>query len=76
MSKVKDKKRILKIAREKYKRKAHKAIGWIFSRNFAGQKGVALHIQSLERKKTTTKNTLPGKVIIQNKRKESFPDKN
>ena len=36
-----------------------------FSRNSAGQKGVALYIKSNERKKRTAENTLPGKVIIQ-----------
>lgn len=31
-----------------------------------GQKGVAWHIKSAERKKLPTKNSVPGKVIIQN----------
>ena len=32
---------------------------------FIDQKGVARYIQSDEREKTNTKNTLPSKVIIQ-----------
>ena len=36
----------------------HKTISRLFSRNFAGQKGVACNIQNTERKKLTTKNTL------------------
>ena len=43
----------------------YKTISWIFSRNFAGQKGVAWYIQSDERKKSVTKNTLLSKAIIQ-----------
>lgn len=31
-----------------------------------GQKGVAWHIKSAERKKLPTKNSVPGKIIIQN----------
>ena len=37
----------------------------LFSRNSAGHKRVAQYIYSDERKKPATKNTLPGKVIIQ-----------
>ena len=37
-----------------------------FSAETAGQKGVTQNIQSAERKKFLTKNTLPGKVINQN----------
>ena len=37
---------------------------WLFSRTFAGQKGVAQYTQNAERKKPTTKNNLPSKVII------------
>jgi len=54
MSKVKDKERILKAAREKqfvtYKLcMLHKAISRNFNRNFAGRKGVAKYIQSIEK---------------------------
>ena len=41
---------------------------------FIDQKGVARYIQSDEREKTKTKNTLPSKVIIQIWRRESFTD--
>ena len=41
---------------------------------FIGQKGVARYIQSDEREKSKTKNTLPSKVIIQIWRRESSTD--
>lgn len=44
LTKIKDKKKILKATREKqatYKITPHKVISWFFSRNSAGQKGVA-----------------------------------
>ena len=53
---------------------SHKTLSWLFSRKFAGQKGVAQYIQSEEMKNPKTKNTLPSKVIIQIWRKESFTD--
>ena len=43
----------------------HKVISWFFSRNSAGQKGVAGYICSDEGGQTTTKNTLPSKALIQ-----------
>ena len=68
--KVKDKERILKATTEKHKRKhtrkRQETLSRIFSRNFVGQKGVAGYIQSAERRKVPNKNTLPGRVIIQN----------
>ena len=38
---------------------------WSFSRNSAGQKGMAGKIQSTEREKSTIKITVPGKDLIQ-----------
>ena len=46
--------------------KAHKAIIRFFTRNFAGQERMAGYIQSAERKKPVTKNTLPNKIVLQN----------
>ena len=57
MAKIKDKERILKAAREKQsqlQRKPHKVISRFLSRNFAGQKGGALYVESLEREKSAT----------------------
>ena len=39
---------------------------WSFSRNSAGQKGIAKHIQSTEREKSTSKISLPSKDLTQN----------
>ena len=39
-------------------------MSWLFSRNFADQKGVAQYTLSDERETPTTK-TLPGKAIMQ-----------
>ena len=73
--KIKYKERILKAAREKQKknnnkkkkptREFHKAISWFFSRNSAGQKGVAGYIYSDERENPTSKIALPSKDLIQ-----------
>ena len=72
--KIKYKVRILKAAREKQKKKnkkkkptreCHKAISWFFSRNSAGQKGVAGYIYSDERENPTSKIALPSKDLIQ-----------
>ena len=57
-----------KAAREKQKKsylwgKIYKAINWFFSTNFPNQKRMAGYIQSAERKKPTTKNILPSKII-------------
>lgn len=41
-----------------------------FSRNLVGHMGMACHIQSTDRIKLPTKNVLPSKVILQNKRRE------
>ena len=51
MSKVKDKERILKVARERQRvtylqRSTYKTISWLLKRNFAGKKGPARNIQS------------------------------
>ena len=65
MAKVKYKERLLKAASEKQVGNCRKAISWLFSRNSAGQTGVAWYIQSDEKKKPTTKNILAGKASIQ-----------
>lgn len=45
-----------------------------FSRNNAGEKKVALRLQSAEREKSVTKNVLHREAIIQNKRRDKqFP---
>ena len=49
---------------------------WSFSRNSAGQKGMAGYIWSTEREKYTTKITVPSKDLIQNWwRNKKFSDK-
>ena len=77
--KYSDKEKILKGARQKkfltYKGKPIRLAGDLFNRNFASQKGVAWYIQSAEWEKPAAKNTLSRKVIIQNERRDSFPDK-
>ena len=58
-----------------YTSKAHKAISKFFSRNF-GQKGVIQHIQSAERKKLPTKNSVLTKLSFRIEVEiKSFPDK-
>ena len=74
MSKVKDEERILKAAREKQLVTCNgtpiRLPADIFGTKFAGQKGVAQYIQSAEKKKRLpTKITVPGKIIIQNQRR-------
>jgi len=75
MSKVKDKERILKAAREHVQGisfPSNKVVSKFFSRIIAGQKRVVHYIQSAKRKTKTktkkipTKNALHGKIIIQN----------
>ena len=46
--------------------KPHMFNSWSFSRNSAGQKGIAKHIQSTEREKSTSKISLPSKDLTQN----------
>ena len=69
MAKYKNQQRILKAARKKhlvmYKGTPIRLSADFFRRNFAGQKGVAQYIQSDERKKPTTKNTLHNQAMIQ-----------
>ena len=69
LTKIKDKEKILKAAREKkqitYKGNPIKVVGRFFSRNSAGQKGVARYTQRDERRKPPTKITLPSKALIQ-----------
>ena len=49
---------------------------WSFSRNSAGQKGMAGYIWSIERGKSITKITVPGKDLIQTDGEvKSFSDK-
>ena len=44
---------------------SHKVISCFFSRNSAGQKGVAQYTASDSREKTTAKNILPNKAVVQ-----------
>ena len=73
MTKVVIKKKNVKASREKktftYKEYLHKSISGFFSRNFADHKGVMWYIQSVEKKKSATKNTLSRKAIIQHIRR-------
>jgi len=46
-----------------------------FSRNFAGHREWHDIFKVLKGKKPATKNTLSSKAINQNRRKDSFPDK-
>ena len=65
LAKSNDKEKILKATREK-QQITYKGIPTMFFRiNSAGQKGVARYIQSDEREKSTTKNTLPSKALVQ-----------
>ena len=43
----------------------YKVISWFFSRNPPDQKGVVRYISSYKREKSTIKNTLPSKTVIQ-----------
>ena len=43
-------------------------------RNLAGQKGVAGYVQCAESEIYAAKNSLSSKVVIQNRRRDSFPD--
>ena len=69
LTKTKHKERILKAAREK-QQVTYKGnpicLTADFSRNYAGQKGMAGYILSTEREKSTTKITVPAKDLIQN----------
>ena len=69
LTKIKYKEKILNAARENqqitYKGIPIKVISLFFSRNSAGQKGVAGHISSDEREKPTTKITLLSEDHIQ-----------
>ena len=69
LTKTKYKERILKVAREKQQVtqwKPHKLNSWrSFSRDSAGQKGMAGYIWSIEREKSTIKITVPGKDLNQ-----------
>ena len=46
-------------------RNSHSILGWIQSRNSAGQKGVAWYIQSDEKEKSTAKNTILARLLFQ-----------
>lgn len=68
MLKVKGKEEILNVERKKrviYKETPLR-LSADFSGGTAGQRGVALYIQSVRRKKLPTKDTLLGKVDLQN----------
>ena len=68
LTKTKHKERTLKAARNKQQVYKGNPICLTadFSRNYAGQKGMAGYILSTEREKSTTKITVPGKDLIQN----------
>ena len=68
LTKTKHKERTLKAARNKQQVYKGNPICLTadFSRNSAGQKGMAGYILSTEREKSTTKITVPGKDLIQN----------
>ena len=67
MERAKDKERILKAAREKqrvsYKGTPIRLSADFSTEPFSGQKGGAKYIQSAEREKPETKDTLPSKTI-------------
>ena len=70
---LKVKERILKAARETIsyiQEKSHKAISWFFSRNFAGQKGMAwCTIQSAKNKKNLWSRILyPARLSVTNEK--------
>ena len=46
----------------------------VFQQNLCRPR-VACYIQSDEKKTPTTKNTLPAKIIFQNGKRKSFPEK-
>ena len=76
MPKVKDKKQILKAAREKsyLKGSSHKTVSWFLQRNFAGQKRLARNIQS--DKKQQPRLLYPAKLSFNTEGHiKSFPDK-
>ena len=56
--------------------KTYMASWGFLNRNLTSQKGVVGYIQSAEWEKSAAKNTLSSKAIIQNKRSDSFLDKN
>ena len=68
LSKINDKDRILKTAREKKKsnlqRKAHEIIIKLLSRNSTSQKRVEPNIQTTERENLTAKNNISSEVIL------------
>ena len=68
MSKLKDKERILKAAREKqivtYKGVPIRLSADFSKRNFAGKKGLARSIQSDEKPRPTSKITVSSKAIL------------
>jgi len=68
LTKIKDKDKILKAAREN-RQITHKGIPIRLSIDFStetiSQKGMACHILSDERKEPTTKSTPPSKTLLQ-----------
>ena len=74
LPKIKDKERILEVARGKeivtYKDSLHKTISWFLKRNLAGKKGLARGIPSHATQGPTSKITVSSKAIIQNGRED------
>ena len=77
--KQKNKERILKAARKKQQvtyKGNYMLKSWSFSRNSAGQKGMAGCILSIERGKSTTKITVPARISVKiDGEIKSFSDK-
>ena len=48
----------------------------LLHRNLSGQEGVAQYIKHAEWEKYVAKSNLSSKVVIHNRRREGFPDKN
>ena len=70
--KDKDEERIPKASREKLL-VIHKRFSKTLGRNHGGQKAVGWNIQSVERIRWLTPNSISSKIILQ-KTKEKFPD--
>ena len=78
LSKIKDKERILKAAREGsyLQTSSHKTISWCLKRNLAGKKGRARSIWSPERQELTSKLLYPAKLSFRmGGQIQCFPDK-
>ena len=75
MAKIKNIKRSEGKVMSYIQRNSHSILGWIQSRNSAGQKGVAWYIQSDEKEKSTAKNTILARLLFQFKGQREFTEK-